>query len=134
MGRYVFLSRSHWLHHISPLLTRRLAFRLFSRCHSPSLPVFQSNSNRYVPIEAKLLTSTIVPHFIALQPSTTFSRNKRYVFIWESDSPTKESYTFELPGASSDTLTITCKALVGARKVINRFHLTFTIGALPCLE
>lgn len=48
----------------------------------------------------------IVPHFIALQPPTTFSRNKRYEFITESDSPTKESNTYEIPSASSDALPI----------------------------
>ena len=113
-GRCLPFQVSLAIHHISPFLTlQHLAFRLFSCCHSPSLPVFQSNSNRYVPIEVKLLEKKIVPHFIAPQPPTTFSRNKRYVFIMESESPTKESFTCGIPSASSDSLPISCKTLAG---------------------
>ena len=116
IGRCLSFQVSLAIHHISPLLTlQHLAFRLFSCCHSPSLPVFQSNSNRYVPIEAKLLEKKIVPHFIAPQPPTTFSRNKRYVFIMESESPTKESFTCGIPSASSDSLPISCKTLAGKK-------------------
>ena len=62
---------------------------------------------------SQIVRKEIVSHFIAPQPPTTFSRNKRYVFIMESESPTKESFTCGIPSASSDSLPISCKTLAG---------------------